>query len=180
MKSNVSCSPILVAAAIAAFLVPRPASAFPRGCPTRIEAQPSEADVYEELAVTSLGDRESWPYVARMLEKSASMREACDMRAVAALVLAGRIYHHLGQLEMARLTFITAAERALIAGELAHAAHCFLDAGVIAVDQGYQEAAVEVVLSAHVLRTSLLLDESERQGIARRVVDLRSRTGLGG
>ncbi len=180
MKSDVSCPSILMAAAIAAFLFPRPASAFPRSCATGIEAQPSEADGYEGLALTSLGDRESWPYVARMLEKSASMRESCDERAVAALVLAGRIYHHLGQLETARLTFIKAAERALMAGELAHAAHCFLDAGVIAVDQGYQEAAVEVVLRTDVLGTSLLLDESERQSIARRVVDLRGRARLGG
>ena len=141
MNSSVQRPSILVIAAVAAFLVPRPASAFSRSR-ALVATEQSDSEGYEQLALSSLRDRQSWPYVARMLEKSASLRKTCDVRAIRALVLAGRIYHHLGQLEMARLTFVQAADRAVAVGALEHAAH-YYDAGNIAVARDGREAAVE-------------------------------------
>lgn len=174
MKPNVSSPSILVVAAAAACFFPRPASAFSQRCESEVVA-PEDADGYEALALASLNDRESWPYIARMLEKSASLRDKCDVRAVTALVLAARIYHHLGRVEMARLVFVQAAERAWIAGELSLAAQCYLDASVIAVDQNHQEAAVETAMKVDLLRSSSRLEESDREAIRRRLMDRRVR-----
>lgn len=135
--------------------------------------------LYEEgLALMEV--RSDWGRAAFRFERAAQASPPCDARAVDAWMMAARLYHHAGKPEASRLAFLGAADRGRAAGELARAAHALLDAAVIAVDQGDQEAARQAVLEADELSRSPRIPVRERLTIRSRIVDLRTRPGLAG
>ncbi|MBW3552288.1 MAG: hypothetical protein KY466_02190 [Gemmatimonadetes bacterium] len=154
---------------------PRPADALqgPRP-PVRTVAHtvggtPDAADRLAEEAYRLFADRRSWGKAARMLERSAGMRDAADPERAEAFREAGRVYAHVGAQADARRALEAAAAAAFDRGAVVVAAHSLLDAAIVAARAGDRDAAAKLLRKASLLADSPHIDMGDRAGILERV-----------
>lgn len=127
------------------------------------------ADQLHAEAVALLPKAGEAARTARLLERAAELRPACDVTATKELTWAARAYHSLGRTEKARTTMLRAAERAVWTGDVVAAAHAYLDAAALAIELAERDAAVAAVGRAEVLSASPLLSDGQRRQILRRI-----------
>ncbi len=127
------------------------------------------ADRLHSEAVELLPQAGEAARTARLLERAAELRPACDVKATQELTWAARAYHSLGRTEKARVTMLRAAERAVWTGDVVAAANAYLDAAALAVELADKVAAVDAVARAEVLTSSPLLTDGQRQQILARI-----------
>lgn len=166
----------LVIALFALTLVaPRPADALQAPRPSvrtvahTVAEAPDEADRLAEQAYRLFSERRSWGKAARMLERSAGMRDASDPERAEVLLEAARVYAHVGAHRDARRAFEGAAAAAAERGAVVVAAHALLDAAIVAAGAGDGEAAAKLLQKATLLADSPHLAASDRKGIVRRL-----------
>ena len=166
----------LVIALFALTLVaPRPADALQAPPPSvravahTVAGAPDEADRLAEQAYRLFSERPSWGKAARMLERSAGMRDAADPKRADALLEAARIYAHVGAHRDARRAFERAAAAAAERGAVVVAAHALLDAAIVAASVGDRDGAAKLVHKATLLADSPHLATSDRNAILRRM-----------
>lgn len=106
---------------------------------------------------------------ASELELGAALREADDPTRGEELRLAGRYYHHAGELEKARAVLVAAGRAFYAAGDHRSAAHTFVDASQVADEAGNSMGAWSAAhLAGAVLREGEL-DAKERDAVLARV-----------
>jgi hypothetical protein len=110
-----------------------------------------------------------WRRAARLLERSADLRDASDPEAYAALRLAGRVRAAVGDLNAARYVFEKAAEHALARGAVFDAAHAFIDAAHAAAGSREPHLAKQYVERAALLATSPQLSARDAAQIRQRI-----------
>lgn len=110
-----------------------------------------------------------WKKAVRLLEQSASMRDASDPEVYSCLLYAARIQANLGDMDGAQQNLQKAAEHAMARGAVVEAAHAFIDAAHVAVANNDGQAARELVERAKLLTASPLLTAEQRDQITRRI-----------
>lgn len=111
---------------------------------------------------------------ADFLVETAADLDPRDVEKARNLRVAGRYYHHAGDLEAAYEAMLAAGQAAYAAGDYSLAADVLLDAGIAAAEDGKQGAAWRAAHKAgYVLRTQSFTPE-ERLRILGRVVYLPS------
>jgi tetratricopeptide (TPR) repeat protein len=106
---------------------------------------------------------------ARMLERSAALRDATDPDAYSIYRLAGRVRAALGDYYGARINFTNAAEHAAARGAVFDAAHAWIDAAHAALALGQAEAVVDYAGRARLLALSPQLTTAQSNEIVRRI-----------
>lgn len=148
---------VLAVAALAAFPAEAQTLTDPAGSLTGVsEASivPSEADL------TRMADD---------LSREATLLADDDPRKAATLRLAGRYYHHAGELEASRRALIDAGRAYYRIGEHRLSSHAFLDASQVAGEAGDARAAQEAADMAGAVLRSAELSRKERDEILSRV-----------
>ena len=166
----------LVIALFALTLVaPRPADALQAPRPSvrtvahTIAGAPDQADRLAEQAYRLFSERRSWGKAARLLERSAGMRDASDPERADALLEAARVYSHVGAHGDARRAFEGAAAAAGERGAVVVAAHALLDAAIVTAIGGDSEAAAKLLQKARLLADSPHLAAADRDSILKRL-----------
>jgi hypothetical protein len=113
--------------------------------------------------------RDSWLASAVLLEAAALLRPHADTRTITLLEVAGRTYHHTGEVERARLTLLTAARLAARLGQIRRAADAYLTAAEMAKSNGLTREAISAFVRAYELSLAPELDEGDRFSIWRRL-----------
>lgn len=127
------------------------------------------ASMAESVEVTILPAADELETMADDLASEAATLSDEDPKRAEALRLAGRYYHHAGQLEKSRKTLIEAGLAFNRIGEHRLSSHAFLDASEAAVEAGDTRAALEAAdMAGAVLRTGGL-SAKERGEILSRV-----------
>lgn len=106
---------------------------------------------------------------ARLLVRASNLRAETDTAAVNDLVLAAKLHAYAGQHGAARSTMERAAERALSSGDVLMAAHAYLDAAFIAIEQKDWERVKSLTSRAERLSGSPQLGAGERVSIIHRI-----------
>lgn len=127
------------------------------------------ADRLQAEAFRLFEDRETWGRAARLLEKSAQLREDHDPARARAYRTAARIYAHAQALDASQRAFERSAASAEKVGAVVDAALAYVDAADIALRRGDAEKANAHIRRAVLLSGSPHLDEGERRAIARRL-----------
>jgi hypothetical protein len=117
---------------------------------------------------------------AELHEQEAALRSAVDPLQVEALDRAARLYAYAGEAERAQLLMARAARHALRRGDVARAAHAYVDAAFIALRMRDLRLAQEMTREADLLALSPLLPEAERQAIVKRIDPARAQLGAAG
>jgi hypothetical protein len=110
-----------------------------------------------------------FPRIARLFEKAAHLRAEDDPLRVHDLLFAGKMYHHGRRLGESRHNLTLAAETAMRYGELVTAAHAFLDAAFVALEQKDVETANRLAKRAECLSRSPLIAAGDVSSIRRRL-----------
>lgn len=110
-----------------------------------------------------------WKKAVRLLEQSASMRDAGDPEIYSCLLYAARIQANLGDMDGAQQNLQKAADHAIARGSVVEAAHALIDAAHVAVANNDGQAAREMVERAKLLTASPLLTPEQRNQITRRI-----------
>jgi tetratricopeptide (TPR) repeat protein len=139
--------------------------------PAGTEERTERARALKAEAEALFNQPTEWRRAARLLERSAALRDATDAEAYNCYVLAGRIRSALGEHGNARALLEKAAEHALNRGAVADAAHAFVDAAHHAVSVRDYAVAAAHVERARTLAASPLLSPEDRQSIARRAAE---------
>lgn len=166
---------LVIALFVLTLVAPRPADALQAPRPSvrtvahPVVGVPDQADRLAEQAYRLFSERRSWGKAARMLERSAGMRDASDPKRADALLEAARVYAHVGAHGDARRAFEGAAAAAAERGAVAVAAHALLDAAIVAAISGDGAAAAKLLQKAGLLADSPHLAAADRNGILRRV-----------
>lgn len=103
------------------------------------------------------------------LVTTAMLMEKGDVDRATNLRLAGRLYHHARSLEKARFAMLDAGVAAFEAGESALAAHIFLDAAEVALEEGVPGAAQSAGERAGWVLRQGDLSAAERRSVLDRV-----------
>ena len=165
---------LVIALFVLTFAAPRPADALQASSPSvrvvahTVAGAPDEADRLAEQAYRLFSDRRSWGKAARILERSAGMRDASDPKRADALLEAARIYAHVGAHRDARRAFEYAAAAAAERGAVVVAAHALIDAAIVAATAGDRDGAAKLVQKAALLADSPHLAAADRNSILRR------------
>jgi hypothetical protein len=122
----------------------------------------SQADAYLE-------EQGQWRRATPLLERSAALSAADDMRAVESLHLAGHLRAAAGENAAAQRNFERAAERALAMGAVLDAANALLDAAVAAAHNGDAPSFETLIERAALLSASPLLSDAQARSIRRRI-----------
>jgi hypothetical protein len=110
-----------------------------------------------------------FPRIAQLYEKAAHLRPEHDPIRVRNLLFSGKAYHHARRLEASRRNLTLAAETAVRYGELVTAAHAFLDAAFVAVEQKDMAEASRLATRAACLSRSSLIAVGDASNIRRRL-----------
>jgi tetratricopeptide (TPR) repeat protein len=110
--------------------------------------------------------------VAKLYEQAARLRPDDDPRRVYDLRFAGHMYQRVHKLSASRRNLTLAAETALQYGDLVTAAHAFVDAAWVALEQQDIQAAIRLVQKAECLSHSPLISLVDARA-------LRARLGKG-
>jgi hypothetical protein len=111
----------------------------------------------------------SYYRAAELHEFEAAARAASDPLRVEALDRAARLYVYIGEVEKGRTVMAKAARQALSRGDVARAAHAFIDAAFMAAREGDRKLVDDLTNEAAMLALSPLLSASERVAIQRRI-----------
>lgn len=137
--------------------------------PRLATASPDRADRLAAEARRLFPEPRSWPRAARLLERSARLRDVAHPDRSTAFLDAARIYVHTGALADARRAFEAAAEAASARGAVAEAAHALLDASIVAARTGDRTGAAELRERGALLARSPHLADSDRRRILSRL-----------
>jgi hypothetical protein len=114
---------------------------------------------------------------AELHEREAAQRSSDDPRLVEALDRAARLYVYAGVADRAQLLMAQAARQALRRGDVARAAHAYVDAAFIALRMRDLRLANAMTKEADLLVLSPLLTEADRQAIVKRIDPARAQLG---
>src|SRR5262245_20982683 len=106
---------------------------------------------------------------AELHEQEAATRAVTDPLRVEALANAARLYTYSGQVEKGRTLMTKAARQALGRGDVARAAHAFIDTAFMAMREGDRQLVDELTHEAAMLALSPLLSVDDRVAIQRRI-----------
>jgi len=163
--------------AIALSVGPNPLSAGILPAPAGDQDQntePDKADRLEAIAAELLadGDMDTWDQAAKLLEVSARLRsEACSKR-VEDLRMAASLYIWTGATLHARDLLQEAAEEASDMGDLALAAHTYLDAAVLSAELKMGRHTIQATRMADQLAASPEMSAEDRQAVVYRLEHL--------
>jgi hypothetical protein len=152
-------------AAVAVFAGSMPVS----GGETDTTPKPERARELKAQAEALYSQPKQWKRAVRLLEQSASLREANDPEVYSCLVYASRIQANLGEMTAARINLEKAGEHALARGSVIEAAHAFIDAAHVAVAEGKTDIARTMVERATLLSESPLLSAEQKKSLTRRI-----------
>lgn len=119
-------------------------------------------------------DMEKWSKAARLYEESALLHPVGDLEGYASFVNAGNFHYYAGHRGSARRMFEAAGRLALEHGEVYNAAVCFLNAAVIAKENGEKEKVAENGLKAQKLARSSVLTAEQRTTLLHRFATTKS------
>lgn len=134
-----------------------------------IVTSPTRAEEMEMQGMRLLRYEDRWLASAVLLEAAALLRPDPDPRAITLLEVAGRIYHHAGEVERARLTLLTVGELAAKLAQPRRAADAYLAAAEIAQLNGMTREAITALVRAYELSQAPELNERDRISIWRRL-----------
>lgn len=118
-----------------------------------------------------------YPEAARLLVRAARMRSPTDEMAVRELAQAARLYAYAKHPRAARSTMEMAAQRALGIGDVARAAHIYLDAAHLAAAQGDAAGVRALATKAEQLASLRTVAAADRTRILERIVPVRVALG---
>lgn len=127
------------------------------------------ADQLQAEAYALFEDREKWGRAARLLERSAELREDHDPARAKAYLLAAHVYAHSNALDASQRAFQKSAASAEKIGAIVDAALAYADAADIALRRGDAKAANAHLRTATLLSGSPHLDQGERSAIVKRL-----------
>lgn len=108
---------------------------------------------------------------ARLHVLEARFRSRHDAEAVEALAMAGRLFSYANRLFDARQVMEQAGDRALSIGDVARAAHAYLDAALIARQARKEGEGMRLARKAYLLTGSPLLSLNQQGEIRKRFVN---------
>ena len=108
-------------------------------------------------------------FEAGQLYRRAALLRGTDSAAVSSYRSAAWMFSAAGENALARRMMEQAAERAADVGDVERAAHCFIDAALLAVASGRDEKVPEFLERMHAVLTSPLLEDERRSGILQRI-----------
>jgi hypothetical protein len=123
----------------------------------------------ENSAAVAQTDSRRWSQAAAMLREASRLRPENDPVALMDLRTAGAIYGTIGDLQRAKKTMLELAERAEEFGEIATAAHAFMDAAHVALRLEDPESVRRFYSRAQRLAMSSHLTSDERRVITVRL-----------
>src|SRR5262245_54804376 len=106
---------------------------------------------------------------AKLHEQEAATRIVSDPLRVEALASAARLYTYSGQAQKGCTLMTKAARQALGRGDVARAAHAFIDAAFMAMREGDRQLVDDLTHEAAMLALSPLLSVADRVAIQRRI-----------
>jgi hypothetical protein len=162
----------VAAAAVAVFAASAPASAVQNET-VAVAVKPSpraeRADALKQQAEGLFAQPKQWRKAARLLERSAELRDAADPDAYTCLMFAGRLRAAVGDYAAARSSLEKAAAHAMARGAVLEAANAYIDAAFAAAEDKQPEAAKELLARAALLTESPLLSQDQADQITRRI-----------
>ena len=108
-------------------------------------------------------------FEAGQLYRRAAFLRGTDSAAVSSYRSAAWMFSAAGENALARGMMEKAAERAADVGDVERAAHCFIDAALLAVASGRDEKVPGLLERMHAVLTSPLLEDDRRSGILQRI-----------
>lgn len=108
-------------------------------------------------------------FEAGQLHRRAAFLRGNDSAAVSSFRSAAWMFSAAGENGLARSMMEKAAERAADVGDVERAAHCLIDAALLAAASGREDRVPELLGRMHAVLTSPLLAEDRRSGILQRV-----------
>jgi tetratricopeptide (TPR) repeat protein len=129
----------------------------------------STADRLQAEAYTLFEDRQKWGRAARLLERSAQLREDHDPARARGYLMAARVYSQSQELGAAQRAFEKSAASAERIGAVVDAALAYVDAADMSLRRGDAETAHAHIRRATLLSASPHLDEGERGTITKRL-----------
>jgi hypothetical protein len=127
------------------------------------------ADALHERAAALFTRPDRYTEAAVLLARAAHLRSPADPTAVSEFVVAAKLYAYADQVGIARTTMEIAAERALAHGEVARAAHVYLDAAFLAIRLKQWQRVRDLSARAERLAASPHLEAADRTGILMRI-----------
>lgn len=118
---------------------------------------------------TLASDRSDIANAAAELETAAVLLAADDPSRAEDLRLAGRYYHHAGQLEKSRVALVAAGRAFYAAGDHVTAAHTFIDASQVADEAGNSHGAWSAAHMAGAVLREGDVDLEDRKAVLARV-----------
>jgi hypothetical protein len=161
----------VVAFGVAGFIALLGTSAQTQTIVTRVKsalAAPTAVQL-EQKAVALYSQPERALEAAQLQRQAAGLRAPDDPKGVGALIMSARLFNYAQKPLLARKTMEAAAERALAMGDVVRAAQAYVDAALIAQEQGSSKQVVRLAHKAVLLTTSPLLRTDERAGIMNRI-----------
>jgi len=163
--------------AVALVLGPNPLSAelFPvQGGDQDQVAKPDRAERLEAIArdLLSDGDIGTWEQAAELLEKSGRLRTVASLERIEDLRMAACLFTWTGAKEHARDLFQDAADEAWQRGDLALAAHTYLDAAVLSAELKMGRHAIQATRMADQLAASPEMARADREAVTYRLEHL--------
>ena len=128
------------------------------------------ADAALDVSLETLAaERPDVAEAAVELESAAGLLAPDDPSRAEDLRLAGRYYHHAGQLEKARAALVAAARAFFVRGAHATAAHTLIDASMVAAEDGNTVGAWSAAHMAGVVLREGDVDLEDRKAVLARV-----------
>ncbi|MGW8267416.1 MAG: hypothetical protein ACWGSQ_13700 [Longimicrobiales bacterium] len=165
----------LIAIALSVGPNPLPAGTLPAPVGDQDQkAEPNKADRLEAIAAELLadGDMDTWEQAAELLEKSARLRPEASSKRIENLRMAASLFVWTGATLHARDLFEEAAQGASEMGNLALAAHTYLDAAVLSAQLKMGRHTIQAARMADQLAASPDMPAEARQAVVYRLTQL--------
>jgi hypothetical protein len=162
----------MAAMAVATMAGVAPAAALQDGGVGMIATAPAATERARQLraeAEALYTQPRQWRKAARLLEQSAQLRGADDPEAYSCWMYAARLRASIGDYAGARLGLEKAAAHALARGAVIDAAHAYIDAAHVALQERQPQRAQQLVEQARLLASSPLLDADQADQIVARL-----------
>jgi len=172
MESKVRVVLASAAALIAVLSAGAPAAVHAQGvlAPVRVTVgRGLEADELDRQAAERYGMPREWRTAARLHERAAGLRGPADARASESLEMAAHLYRAAGDPGKARAAMERSASHAAGRGDVVAAANAYVDAGLLALENGREDQVAALARKAETIAYSPLLSELQRATIMNRV-----------
>ena len=138
------------------------------------EAKPNKAERLEAIAAELLSecDMETWVRAAELFETSARLRPEASKERIKNFKTAANLFASTGAKERARDLFQEAADEAWEMGDLAFAAHSYLDAAVLSAELKMGRHTINAARMANQIAGSPELPTADRAAIEQRIEQL--------